>query len=141
MPNKCCLLDCNSNYDSYLKHNPIVSVYGFPSNPQRLSKWLKLIPRKNFNIKVSTVVCIKHFNEKYLERSATDRSGNQKLYKKPKLKPNAVPTIFGDPLVEIPYSDDEGKVEVIEKKAKEKVVSMKPPVSLLDTMSENLCPG
>ena len=67
MPNKCCIVNCNSNYKSVLlKGAEYVSVYRFPKNREQAEDWLRAIPKcsnlKSFDdIKSNTVVCAKHW--------------------------------------------------------------------------------
>jgi THAP domain len=105
------MLECNSNYDSVLKTQGTVSVYKIPTDPVRREKWLKLIPRKNWNITTSSVVCVKHFKEKFLERYEIGKDGQQILYKTPRLKRNARPTLFGEDLEEVDHSETEEESE------------------------------
>ena len=59
----CCVPGCKSNY----KKNEIsVTVFKFPSIGGLRQKWLQNIPRKFDKITLSTKVCIKHFEEKYV---------------------------------------------------------------------------
>jgi THAP domain len=105
------MLECHSNYDAWLRDNDSVSVYKIPSDSVRREKWLKIIPRKNWNITVSSVVCIRHFKEKFLERYEIGKDGQQIVYKTPRLKRYAVPTLFGDPLIEVDHSESEDSDE------------------------------
>lgn len=59
MPQKCCVPGCNGNY----QNGPKVSVFGFPKDVSLRQKWLKAIPRDNFEPTNNTKVCEAHFPE------------------------------------------------------------------------------
>ena len=44
MPFMCCVPGCNGNY----RGGPIVSVFGFPTNPDLRKTWIHAIKRKDF---------------------------------------------------------------------------------------------
>lgn len=61
MPKKCCVPGCTSNYNST---SEFISVFKFPSEDIEREKWIRNIPRKDWNPSSSAVVCKKHFEEK-----------------------------------------------------------------------------
>ena len=68
MPKKCCVINCNSNYASDLKHGSkkTYSVYKFPKDPEKRLSWVKAIPNSNLtvdNITENQGVCVKHWKE------------------------------------------------------------------------------
>lgn len=58
MPNKCCIVGCNTGYDSYKGKNHVFSI---PKDETLRLKWLKAIGRKDFEPGKWAVVCHKHF--------------------------------------------------------------------------------
>lgn len=95
MPTNCCVPGCKSNNNKKEKN---VSIFKFPkTNPDKLAKWKKSIPR-DFEITNHSVVCIKHFAECHIIRE--DRrirpDGSELVVKRGKLglTDDAVPSIF-----------------------------------------------
>ena len=43
MPNKCCVYDCNGNYNKASKEK----VFRLPRDPTERERWIKMIPRDN----------------------------------------------------------------------------------------------
>jgi THAP domain len=132
------MLECNSNYDSAMRTEAAVSVYKIPSDPVRREKWLKLIPRKNWNITTSSVVCVKHFKEKFLERYEIGKDGQQIVYKTPRLKRNARPTLFGEDLEEVEHSETE---EDSEEEAAKLVPKARKPAQEFPKLVKPTAPG
>lgn len=75
------MFNCKSNYDSE-KCESLVSVFYFPKDEDRKKKWVKFVHRKDWTPTKNSVICIKHFHEKYIDRS----------YPRLRLKPDAVPS-------------------------------------------------
>jgi hypothetical protein len=101
MPSRCCVPGCNSNYDSALKttqNNRGMSIFKFPKNEERKQAWLKAIPRDDFTPSSSSVVCQLHFHStdivRYDKQLQPDGSTKELLLNKPRLKDNAIPSIF-----------------------------------------------
>ena len=84
MVNKCYVVSCYSNYS---RHD-VVPVFSFPVNKDLRSKWIKFVNRQNWIPTKSTVICAKHFQEKYLKHG--EQAKRFRLTKK--LKP--IPTIY-----------------------------------------------
>ncbi|XP_058838199.1 zinc finger protein 354B-like [Topomyia yanbarensis] len=87
MVRKCCVSDCNSNYDAVLrKGQSVISTFKFPDDPELRNRWIRAVKRgDNWKPGTTASVCINHFQPEDILK-----------YGKPaKLKPNAVPTIFG----------------------------------------------
>ncbi|XP_029344634.1 uncharacterized protein LOC115033917 [Acyrthosiphon pisum] len=93
---RCIVPGCKSGYDS------CVNKYHFFTVPKDLAKlelWKKAIPRKEFVFKPRQVVCELHFHEEDIIRTKKITDINGKIvveapYKIPRLKENAVPSIF-----------------------------------------------
>lgn len=98
MPRRCCVPGCKSNYDSRLKHGEAVSTFGFPKEEKEKRRWLRAIPRYDWQPSQSTAVCEHHFHVEDIVRF--DISKNKEgdtislPLKYPKLKKHAVPKVF-----------------------------------------------
>nr|CAH7712723.1 unnamed protein product [Callosobruchus chinensis] len=71
MPSCCCVLGCKNNYNSSKKEQGNVSVFTFPKDIERRNQWLKCIHREDFIPSDHSVVCIDHFEEKFIVRKDT----------------------------------------------------------------------
>jgi len=95
MGRHCCVPGCTSNYRT---SDPHVSVFSFPKNEERKRVWLAKIKRQDFSASQTSVVCIKHFSERFIEREsrAVCRDGSVVSMKRkaPILKNDAYPSIF-----------------------------------------------
>ena len=58
MPNKCCVVGCNSNYATTKER---VSVFSFPKDGILKLQWIRKIPNQNLNVTKYSFVCEKHF--------------------------------------------------------------------------------
>lgn len=96
MPRKCCVPQCRGNYDETEK----ISVFKFPSDPEKRNTWIRKIPRANFQPTSQSVVCAKHFADQYLIKSdsATRPDGTILTVERtrPKLSEDAYPSIFSN---------------------------------------------
>ena len=63
MVNKCCIVNCRSNYFGELS----TPVFSFPKNEDLKPRWIKFVNRKDWNPTSSAVICMKHFEEKYIK--------------------------------------------------------------------------
>lgn len=76
-----CAYSCKNSSDSDIK------CFKFPLyNPRKLKKWLSNMKLTDWTPTRFSVLCIDHFEEKYINRSGQS----------PTLKDNAIPTIFSD---------------------------------------------
>jgi hypothetical protein len=95
MPQKCCAPGCSANYDNSGEY---VSVFRFPDDPVRRQLWLKRIPRENLVITKNTVICRKHFEERFVVTVDKIKcaDGQELLVnrERPKLTDDAFPSIF-----------------------------------------------
>lgn len=98
MAPKCCVPNCKSNYET--NREPYVSVFSFPKDLEKRTKWLKSIHRESFVPSKHSVVCIKHFSESSvikIDRMARDDGTILEVPRKnAKLTKDAIPTIFSD---------------------------------------------
>ncbi|XP_077489525.1 uncharacterized protein LOC144100442 [Amblyomma americanum] len=87
---------CNGGYKSSKKK---VSLFRAPSDPLRLQEWARNIKRDDKTLDDSCVVCSRHFDERYIQRTFQHLI-NGKLVEidreRPALTDDAVPTIFPD---------------------------------------------
>lgn len=94
MPNKCCVFGCRSNYD---KENE-ASSFKFPKDPAMREKWIRAINRKDFTPTFYSVVCVKHFAERFIirEDKMTRDDGTLIVAQRarPALTKDAYPSLF-----------------------------------------------
>lgn len=85
---------CRSGYRS----NPEkVSMFAVPSDPVRLLEWERLIRREDRKLTPTCVICERHFEDSHVERTfkvTVDGIVNELARERPRLKPDAVPTVF-----------------------------------------------
>ena len=84
MVNKCCIYNCRSKYTG---GNHTV-VFSFPRDDDLKKIWVIFVNRKDWSPSNSNVICIKHFEKKYLKM----REGKKRCRLDMSMKP--VPTIF-----------------------------------------------
>lgn len=98
MPSSCCVPGCVSNYYRNARPGAGVPVFTFPADTAKREKWLKAIRRSHFVPSKRTVVCIRHFDNRFIirEDSVTRPDGTILTVKRHRLKlnPDAVPSIF-----------------------------------------------
>lgn len=95
MSSVCCVPGCRGNQ----KHGPSVRMFSFPSNPELCQKWISAVSSDDFTPTVETRICELHFDKNDLIYSSTaldslPGEGITDSVSYPKLKPNAVPSIF-----------------------------------------------
>ena len=97
MPFKCCVPGCRGNYDA----NEKVSVFKFPSEPEKRDLWLRKIPRVDYQPSRNSFVCVRHFSDQFIIKTdSVTRSDGTVLSverTRPKLTPDAYPSIFTNP--------------------------------------------
>ena len=69
MVDKCCAVGCRSNY----KGEGIVPVFSFPSDEDIKNRWIKFVIRKDWQPISSAVICIKHFEGKFLNKGEHEK--------------------------------------------------------------------
>ena len=65
MPFKCCVFNCDSNYDST---SGKVTVFRFPDNADERERWINSLPNDGFQFTVSKRICSKHWPIDYRHR-------------------------------------------------------------------------
>lgn len=95
MGRKCSAPGCRSNYDNNKEY---VTVFKFPSEPSRRAKWIHNLHRVDFNPSSTAVVCIKHFEERFIIREDSVKRKDGTILtvdrKQLALSSEAYPTIF-----------------------------------------------
>ncbi|KAF8789581.1 THAP domain-containing protein 2 [Argiope bruennichi] len=136
MPFKCSVPACRGNYDEENK----VSVFGYPIDEDLRKKWLLAIPRKNFTITKNSKICERHFKDDeviyrttlYIEKTGETISAQLKT---PRLKENAVPSIFPD----CPSSKSSIKKNPSKKKQRLKNASIE--LSVIESLNSKQSPS
>lgn len=94
MPSSCCVPLCSSNYDNAER----ITVFKFPKSLEKRKQWVRAIHRDQFEVKDSAVVCIQHFEERFLIRadSIVKLDGTTLTVPRTRIKlsNDAFPTIF-----------------------------------------------
>nr|CAI5844383.1 unnamed protein product [Callosobruchus analis] len=93
---KCCVPNCTRNYKSSGRN---VYIFKFPKDKDLREKWLRSIHRENSKISFHSVVCHLHFVETDILHTTSEvdwKTGKTLTVnlKKPKLKPNAIASVF-----------------------------------------------
>lgn len=92
---KCCAVGCRSNYDDESNYT---TVFTFPKDTERKELWIRKVSRDNFTPSSTSVVCIKHFEERFIIREDRIRrdDGTELVVPRDKitLSKDAFPTIF-----------------------------------------------
>ena len=94
MPNQCSAPGCRSNYrgESY------TPVFKFPTAPPELRhQWLRALHRVDIENLKHVYVCLLHFHPEDIvtvDKIVLAGSITEKLLERPKLRPNAVPTLL-----------------------------------------------
>jgi len=66
MVNKCVVYGCKSGYSTD-KSAIALSTFRFPlSKPDLLGKWVQFVHRSDWSVSKNSVICVKHFENKYL---------------------------------------------------------------------------
>ena len=67
MVNSCSVYGCNFNYKTTGNGN-YVTVFKFPDNTTKQTKWFRKLPNKDFQITKTSRVCIRHFEPHFIKR-------------------------------------------------------------------------
>lgn len=94
MGRSCCVPGCKSNYGN----SSHISVFKFPKDETLRLEWIKKIHRADFVVNDKTVVCINHFEPRFIVKEDVFPVLNGEPIrvprKIPKLTDDAYPTIF-----------------------------------------------
>ena len=74
MPNKYCITGCYTNFNEGLKK----TVFKFPGDPAS-KKWLEFVNRIGFENSQYSVICIDHFEEKFINKHETKMTLNYSM--------------------------------------------------------------
>ena len=95
MPNMCSVPNCNSNYRGTKEKVP---SFSYPKDPVLKSKWLKNVPRNDYEPSKYAVVCERHFDPSDIIRFDSVKRNDGTILtcerQRLKLKDDAVPIIF-----------------------------------------------
>lgn len=95
MPNKCCVPNCHSNYTSNIKQEGYIPVFVIPKDEERRTLWLSKMPNPMLTVTPNTVVCVKHFEERYRVTTAKQTKDGA-IVSVIKLTRDAIPTLFDE---------------------------------------------
>jgi len=96
MPQKCCAPGCSANYDTASGYT---SVFRFPADDVRRQQWINKIPRENLNVTKNTVICSRHFEQRFtITEDQFSVNGELVTVRRdrPKLTDDAYPSIFAN---------------------------------------------
>ncbi|XP_077298899.1 uncharacterized protein LOC143920048 [Arctopsyche grandis] len=68
MPRRCVVPGCSSNDRVAEQKKLYTSTFTFPKDPKRREQWIKAIKRPNFVPGVNNAICIRHFEERFIQR-------------------------------------------------------------------------
>ena len=97
---KCCVPKCRSGYDSQTLGTSKISFHRFPSDQESKQKWIRNIPRQQWEPNDNSRVCSLHFKEGDFQVESKDKRERQKKARnnetlaKKVLLPDAVPSVF-----------------------------------------------
>ncbi|KAH9385095.1 hypothetical protein HPB48_027135 [Haemaphysalis longicornis] len=94
-----CTFNGRTDARGYRSNEEKVSLFTAPTDPARLAEWESKIKRADRRLTPKAVVCERHFESGYIERyfqTTVNGVVNEIARDKPRLKPDAVPTIFED---------------------------------------------
>ena len=112
MVNRCVAAGCSNT------HKDGISLFKFPKNPHLLKKWVEQVrrTRDKWEPTKHSVLCSMHFEADCFEPYSVLSQSMGLSKKTPKLKPDAVPTIFRRP--KRPATGDPEGVDPVPKKAR-----------------------
>ena len=87
MPNKCSVTGCYTNFNE----GPKKTVFKFPGDPVLSRKWLEFVNRNDFEISKYSVICIDHFEERFIIQHETKMTLNYSMNPIPTIHPSFIP--------------------------------------------------
>ena len=95
MVNKCVAFCCSSGYDA--KSEKVSTFSFFLGKPDLIEKWIKFVNRNNWFPTKNSVLCIKHFEDKYIlkgKRNKLNRNSQPipTIHSVKIIKPSLLPT-------------------------------------------------
>ena len=88
MPNKCCVTGCYTNFNE----GPKKTVFKFPGDPALSKKCLEFVNRIGFENSQYSVICIDHFEEKFIFKHETKMTLNYSMRPIPTIHPSFIPS-------------------------------------------------
>ena len=88
MPRKCCVFDCNTNYDSK-RNTQKLSVYRLPSDENEREAWIRAVPNANLTVSKNTVICELHWPDNF--EIVKVRGGKLRPKNPPSIWPSSIP--------------------------------------------------
>ena len=104
MGRHCCVPGCHSNYTLKGQPTEFVSTFSIlkecKDDSEKLQLWLRRISRQDMKLTSDTVICVKHFVDRFVIRHDTVKRADGTLLtcarKIPKLTKDAYPSVFTD---------------------------------------------
>ena len=87
MPNKCSVSGCYTNFNE----GPNKTVFKFPGDPVLSRKWLEFVNRNDFEISKYSVICIDHFEERFIIQHETKMTLNYSMNPILTIHPSFIP--------------------------------------------------
>ena len=87
MPNKCCVIGCRANY----QYGPSKPVFKFPDDTVFSNKWVAFLNRQDFQPGKYSVICIDHFEERFIIQHQNKVALNYSLNPIPTIHPSHIP--------------------------------------------------
>ena len=87
MPNKCCVIGCRTNY----QYGPSKPVFKFPDDTVLSNKWVAFLNRQDFQFGKYSVICIDHFEERFIIQHQNKVALNYSLNPIPTIHPSHIP--------------------------------------------------
>ena len=113
MVKSCVAANCSNTYG----HN--VSLFKFPKDPALRQKWIKNVQRTRANWSgpsEHSVLCSQHFDSSCFEADS-ELAAQMGIQKRRRLKPDAVPTLFEKPVIQLPSQSEPGPSRLSRKRA------------------------
>ena len=88
MPNKCSVTGCYTNFNE----GPKKTVFKFPGDPVLSKKWFEFVNRNDFEISKYSVICIDHFEERFIIKHETKMTLNYSMSPIPTIHPSFIPS-------------------------------------------------
>lgn len=98
MVKRCYVYNCSTGKKSDRNNEQKYSLFKAPNDKFLLEKWREYVPIKDRELNSNDRICAKHFEKRYiLPRYQQSRYGDfYEDHIRPKLTPDAVPTLFND---------------------------------------------
>ena len=88
MPNKCSVTGCYTNYQD----GPKKPIFKFPADSILSRKCAEFLNRRDFQITTNSVICIDHFEERFIIQYSTRSTLNHSMHPIPTIHPSFIPS-------------------------------------------------